>query len=1189
MLKKGFLKMPKDLAHKRSERFYGCRYPSLRSLVLLACIGSFVIFIRPNLTAATSVWSSTTVPGLVDGGTDNPVELGFKFRSDVEGAITGIRLYKAAANTGTHVGNLWTSTGVLLGSVTSSGETASGWQQMNFANPIQITPNTVYIASYHCNNGHYSADVNYFATAGIDNPPLHALATGVSGPNGVYVYGSGSAFPNLTWNAANYWVDVVFQAGPPPPDTTPPTVSSANPAAGAARISLGSSVLVTFSESMNSATINNATITLRDASAALVPATVAYNTTTHVATLTPSSALAQNTTYTATVKGGAGGVADVAGNPMTADFAWSFTTIIPFSYGGGPGGPILVISDARNAFSQYYAEILLTEGLNEFAIKDISTVTSTVVAQYDVVVLAQIALTSAQVTMLIDWVNAGGKLIAMRPDKQLAGLLGLTDAGATLSNAYLLVNTSSGPGFGIVNQTMQFHGAADRYTLSGASSIATLYSSASTATANPAVTLRSVGSNGGQVAAFTYDLAKSIVYTRQGNPSWAGQERDGITPIRSDDLFYGGASFDPQPDWVDLNKVAIPQADEQQRLLANMILSMESDKKLLPRFWYFPDANRAVIVMTGDDHATGGTSGRFDHYKAISPANSSVADWDAVRSTSYVYPGTPLTDAQAAAYNAQGFEIALHLTTGCADYTRDSLTAMFNDQIAQFRAAWPSLPSMTTHRIHCIAWSDYTMPAEVELSLGIRLDVNYYYWPQSWIQNRPGLFTGSGIPMRFATSDGNVLDIYQAPSQMTDESGQTFPFTVDTLLNRALGSEGSYGAFVANMHTDFISSSGSDAITSSAISRGVPIISARQLLTWLDGRNASSIQSITWNTSTKTATFSVSADPGARNIVCIMPIPAGFNVSGITFNGSAIAIATSVIKGINYALFSAPSGNYQVSLVLDSTPPTVVSVNPTAGQPGVGIGSALTVIFDEGMSPATINANTILLRDSAGNSVSGAVSYNPPSSTATFTPSVALGFSKTYTATVKGGIAGVTDAAGNPLAADFVWSFTTVSSITTSIWSGSTVPGSPDGGPDTSVELGVKFKSDIAGTITGIRFYKSPANTGTHTAHLWSSTGTSLATATFSGETASGWQQVNFATPVAITVGTTYVASYHCAGGHYSADVSYFLSSGVDNPPLHALPNSTSVNGVYRYGAAAFPNSTWNAANYWVDVVFKAP
>ena len=139
-----------------------------------------------------------------------------------------------------------------------------------------------------------------------------------------------------------------------------------------------------------------------------------------------------------------------------------------------------------------------------------------------------------------------------------------------------------------MNETIQFRGPADRYTLNGASSIATLYSNASTATPHPAVTLRSVGTNGGQAAAFTYSLALSVIDMRQGNADWSGQERDGLAPIRSDDLFFGNATADPQPDWIDLNKVAIPQADEQQRLLANLILHMNLDKKPLTTLLVFP-------------------------------------------------------------------------------------------------------------------------------------------------------------------------------------------------------------------------------------------------------------------------------------------------------------------------------------------------------------------------------------------------------------------------------------------------------------------------------------------------------------------------------------------------------------------------------------------------------------------------
>ncbi len=191
---------------------------SYSSLGLESILSSEISYTVPVTTAVTSIWPGTAVPTVADGGPDSAVELGVKFSSDVAGNITGIRFYKASANTGTHVGNLWTSTGTLLATATFTGETASGWQQVNFATPVSITANTVYVASYHANTGHYGYDNNYFMANGVNNPPLHALTNGVSGGNGVFAYGASSAFPNQTWNAYNYWVDVAWQAGLPVPE-----------------------------------------------------------------------------------------------------------------------------------------------------------------------------------------------------------------------------------------------------------------------------------------------------------------------------------------------------------------------------------------------------------------------------------------------------------------------------------------------------------------------------------------------------------------------------------------------------------------------------------------------------------------------------------------------------------------------------------------------------------------------------------------------------------------------------------------------------------------------------------------------------------------------------------------------------------------------------------------------------------
>ena len=141
------------------------------------------------------------------------------------------------------------------------------------------------------------------------------------------------------------------------------------------------------------------------------------------------------------------------------------------------------------------------------------------------------------------------------------------------------------------------------------------------------------------------------------------------------------------------------------------------------------------------------------------------------------------------------------------------------------------------------------------------------------------------------------------------------------------------------------------------------------------------------------------------------------------------------------------------------------------------------------------------------------------------------------------------------------------------MWPTTTTPATVDSGDTASVELGMKFTANANGFITGIQFYKATTNTGTHTGSLWSSTGQLLATGTFTSETASGWQTLVFSTPVAITAGTTYVASYHTTVGHYSVSRSYFASSyssGAFTVPANG--------GVFIYGNMPSPRRATSRA-----------
>jgi hypothetical protein len=863
-------------------------------------------------------------------------------------------------------------------------------------------------------------------------------------------------------------------------------------------------------------------------------------------------------------------------------------------YGSGPGGPILIVTNGSSPASVFYAEILLTEGLNAFAFSDVGAISSPVLAGYDVVVLGQTALSSGQVNTLSNWVAGGGNLIAMRPDKKLASLLGLTDAGGTRSEGYLLISTNQSPGTGLVGTTIQYHGTADQYSLAGATSVASLYSNATNSTPYHAVTWRSVGNNGGQAAAFAYDLATSVYLTRQGNPAWVDQNRDGDTLMRSDDLFFGAttnaAYGPPTNDWVNVSKIAIPQADEQQRLLAKMIMEMANDRQPLPRFWYFPRGLKAAVVMTGDDHGNvfggfNGTKGRFDQYKSLSPVGASVADWEAVRGSSYVFPtNVSLTASEANSLEADGFEIGLHGNSSCSAYTGASITAFLTNQLNAFKAKYPAVPLPTTHRLHCIAWSGYTVMPEAERVQGIRFDVNYYHFPGSWIGANSGFMTGSGMPMRFCKTNGEPIDIYQAPTQMTDESGQSFPATIDQLLDRALGAEGYYGAFVANMHTDVPTSAGSDAIVNSAQSRGVPVVSARQMLTWIDARNASKFQNLEW--SNNVLSFTVDAAANARGLRTMVPVPVGSNVSFITSNGVGITWTTRFIKGAYYADFPAFDANYAIGIVPDLQAPEITSVVPANAELGVSVSTTIRIRFNEALQSGSVTTNTFQLKTVQGAGVPVQIAYDGTQNEVIMQPSNALQSASGYTVTVLAGTNSVKDIAGNTLANPVQWTFATAPNAQWSLWPGTN--NSPNLDPDQSeVELGTRIRATTSGYVTALRFYKMPGQPATHVGNLWSSNGVSLASVTFTNETASGWQQQALPSPVAIASNNFFVVSYLVPNGGYAVVSQYFATKGVTNGPLIAPQNGVQgVNGVYRY-PSGFPTNTFNSENYWVDVVFQ--
>jgi hypothetical protein len=1223
-----------------------------------------------NVSCPCSLWSPGKTPSSAeaDGGDTNPVEVGVKFKSDLYGSITGLRFYKATANTGSHTGSLWTASGQLLAQATFTSETGSGWQTVSFPSPVEIQPNTTYVASYHAPNGHYPATPDYFyrdpspgpnGGAIADSAPLHALRNTGGVTNGVYTYSSSTSFPTSSFRAANYWVDPIFTPASPPGQVT-------NVTATAGGIT---SANVSWSAPSSGGTVSTYTITPYVGSAPQTPTTAPGSATSKTIT-----GLTTGTTYTFTIQAsnpagsgppsppsnpvtpqtavppaaptgvsaqGASQSAQVTWTPPAGDGDSPITgqTVIPYDGGVaqtptqvGPAATSATITGLTNG-TTYTFKVTATNGVGT---SPASAASNAVTAQATIFDFATPATIDAGDPHAVELgvkfrADFDGLVTGIRFYKSAANIGTHTGSlwsagGQRLAQATFSSETASGW------QTVTFanpvavtagttyvasyfdpsgHYSATVSGLTSAVDNPPLHALANATAANGVYvygTTSSFPSNSWNASNYwvdvTYALLKPGTVTNvtaaasgqsSANVNWSAPSSGGpvssykITPYigatpQTPKTITGsppatstkvtglttGSTYTFTVQAVNANGAgpASPQSNSVTPV-APVPPSAPTGVQAQPA------SNSAQVTWTasdsdGDSAITGQTVTPYDGGVAqtpiqVAPSATSATVTGLNNGTSYTFRVTatnavgtsPASTSNAVTPRATIFDFATPVTSDSGDSKSVELGVAFKADLdgsvtgirfykatantgthtgSLWTASGQLLAQATFTGEAASGWQTVTFASPVAITGGTTYVASYFDPGSHYSVTSGGLTSAVDNPPLHALANSQATNgryAYGASSVFPTLSHNASNYLVDVLFAPAA---------VPGQVTNVTATAGQGSAN----------------VSWSPPSDGGSV------TSYKVTPY-IGSNPQTPKTITGSPPATSTNVSGLTA-GTAYTFRVQAANASGPGLDSAPSNSVTPLGAAVPSAPTGVSAQEDSKSARVN----WTAPSDDGGSPVT--GYTVTPYD-------GGVAQTPTQVAASATSAAVTGLNNgtSYTFRVT-----ATNSAGPGAASAASNAVTPRASIFEL-----TTPATPDSGDRGSVTLGAKFRSDTSGWVTGIRFYKAAANTGTHIGSVWSSSGQLLGQGTFAGETASGWQSVTFANPVAIAANTIYAASYFAPNGHYSATSRGFSSAGVDNPPLHAVANGTSPNGVYSYAATSvFPTNTFNATNYWVDVLF---
>jgi hypothetical protein len=1023
------------------------------------------------------------------------------------------------------------------------------------------------------------------------------MTTLYKAPSGAIVFDTGTNFwarglaPNVDGTedangrirqaTANVLADMGAVATTPDPALTfdapgAPHVTGGVPANGATGVAPTAAITATFDRELDPSTVDGDSVTLSTGGTP-VATTVAWDRATQTITVTPTAPLAASATTTLTL---GTGLKTWAGTALAAAVTRSFTP------GAGPPPTLTSTTPADGATGVPIDVADITATASQAL--DAATVTPTTVTLR--------AGSAAPIDSHVDY-NASTRTIALHPGDTLAQgttytmtLSGVhADGGAALATTSWTFTTSA-------NLTVSAQSPAALATgVSPSADVRVTFSRAIDATTLTAARLFLDDADGAPVAAqLSYDATtRTATLTPSAPLALLSNYRVTVAAgIRAAD----GAPLDPTLWWFS----TAPAAPTAPAVTA-----------LLPAADAGDAFNGTAVKATFDRDLDGATVGgqSFTLTTAAGTPVAATVGYDATKRQAVLRPLAQL--ATDATYTAT-------LTTAVSSASGTPLGA-------------PVTWSFTTARCPCSLLSGQT-PAETGLSgtfeLGVRVTsqvasslvaVKFYKSPGETGTHVGRVWDAAGQLLGQATFASETASGWQRQALATAiplAAGQVYTVSVnanskwvktgwsmrDPISSGPLSSladdlNGVYndapGLFPASSYqwTNYFID---PVIRVASAPARVPQVSSITPTSGATGVSATAPVRVAFTQPLDDSTIDASSvrltDAGNANVPAALAYDDDTRTvtlspsSPLTPGGAyTLRLSTGLRSDDDTPLAAAVTSSFAVASA--AIGPAVASTSPAQGATGVAGAVAPSVTFDQAMDPSTLTGATVTLTAPGGATVPVTTAVSGDTRTVTATPTATLNASTAYTLHVS---TGAKSALGAALGSAYNLTFTTGTGCPCRLWGSNPSPQATtldvangrSGGSPYSLELGVKFRVDRAASLTAVRFYKDPSETDGHTAHLWTSDGTLVASVSFGTESNQGWQRSGLAVPVGLTAGQTYILSVG-VNSKFGMSANSPLGTGLSDGPLSAVVDN--ANGVFADAAGTFPTQSWANSNYFID------